>query len=110
MVTTTELTTILNPVYLFEFIHEQSQQKYYCILNNISDGIPRYDEFVLVDGVDVIFDYDGDYIYNIFQQISPTNLDPLLSDGLVETGRAKVLDLPVESNEFEQEIIFNIYE
>jgi hypothetical protein len=51
-----------------------------------------------------------DYIYNIFQQTSPTNLDPLLSDGLVETGRSKVLDLPVESNEFEQEIIFNIYE
>jgi hypothetical protein len=110
VVTTTELTTILNPEFLFEFIHEQSQQKYYCILDNISDGIPRYDEYILVDGVDVIFDYDGDYIYNIFQQTSPTNLDPLLSDGLVETGRAKVLDLPVESNEFEQEIIFNIYE
>lgn len=110
IVTATELTTIQNPNYLFEFIHEQSLNTQTCVLTNISQGIPRYDEFVLVDGVDVDFIYDGFYIYNIYQQDSPTNTDPALSDGLVETGRAHVTEADSIPNEFDSPLTFNIYE
>jgi hypothetical protein len=58
IVTVTELTTVSPVYYLFEFEHEQSFLKYYCILSNISLATERYDEFELVDGVDLIFDYD----------------------------------------------------
>lgn len=110
VVTATELTTIPNPNYLFEFIHEQSFDTQTCVLANVSQGIPRYDEFVLIDGVDVNFIYDGFYIYNIYQQTSPTNLDPALSQGLVETGRAHVIEADSQPNEFDSTLTFNIYE
>jgi len=110
IVTVTELTTV-NPVYyLFEFEHEQSFLKYYCILPNLSTSTSRYDEFLLEDGVDVTFDYDGYYTYRIYQQTSSTNLDPELSDGLVEEGRAHVFTIDSPSTEFSTNITFNIYE
>jgi hypothetical protein len=109
-VTATELTTISNPAYLFEFIHEQSLKEYHCVLNNISTATPRYDEFILVDGVDVVFDYNGYYLYNIYQQQSPGNLDPALSFGLVETGRAEVIEIDSPGFEYSSPINFNIYE
>ena len=110
IVTVTELTTVSPVYYLFEFEHEQSFLKYYCILDNISLATERYDEFELVDGVDLSFDYDGYYTYRIYQQISSTNLDPNLSDGLVEEGRAHVYVIDSPSNEYNENITFNIYE
>ena len=110
IVTVTELTTIPNPAYLFEFIHEQSFKEYYCVLNNISTATPRFDEFVLIDGVDVTFDYNGYYTYNIYEQQSPGNLDPALTVSMVETGRAEVIELDSPANEYDSPIYFNIYE
>ena len=108
--TVTELTTVSPVHYLFEFEHEQSFLKYYCILVNITTGIERFDEFQLEDGVDVTFDYDGYYTYRIYQQTSDTNLDPDLSDGLVEEGRAHVYVNDSPSNEYNENITFTIYE
>jgi hypothetical protein len=110
VVTVTELTTIPAPNYLFEFIHEQSFKSYFCILTNVSQAISRFDEFVLIDGVDVNFDYNGSYVYNIYQQTSAINLDPTLSQGLVETGRAEVVEAPTTNNFYESPITFEIYE
>jgi hypothetical protein len=110
IVTVTELTTVTPVHYLFEFEHEQSFLKYYCILPNLSTATSRYDEFVIEDGVDVTFDYDGYYTYRIYQQISSTNLDPDLSSGLVEEGRAHVYVQDSPSIEFSTNITFNIYE
>lgn len=77
---------------------------------NLSTATSRYDEFLLTDGVDVTFDYDGYYTYRIYQQTSSTNLDPDLSDGLVEEGRAHVYQQDSPSIEFSTNITFNIYE
>lgn len=110
IVTVTELTTIPNPNYLFEFIHEQSFNTQTCVLTNVSTTTQRFDEFVLTDGVDVNFIYDGFYVYNIFQQSSPGNLDPVNSQGLVETGRAHVVEADSPSYEYDSPIYFNIYE
>ena len=110
IVTVTELTTVSPVHYLFEFEHQQSFDKEYCILKNISTNTERYDEFSLVDGVDVTFPYDGYYIYRIYQQTSSVNLDPELSDGLVEEGRAHVFETDSPSNEYNEQIIVNIYE
>jgi hypothetical protein len=100
IVTVSELTTIANPNYLFQFIEEQSGDEVYCILTNISTGIPRYDEFIVTDGVDVTFPYNGFYTYKIYQQTSSVNLDPDLSQGLVEEGRAHVYESDSPSNEY----------
>lgn len=110
IVTVTELTTIASPNYLFEFIHEQSFKSYVCILTNVSIATLRYDEFLLIDGVDVNFDYNGSYVYNIYQQTSSVNLDPTLSQGIVETGRAEVVEAAIANNFYESPITFEIYE
>jgi len=110
IVTVSELKTLANPYWLFEFIHEQSYETVYCILTNISTGIPRYDEFVIVDGVDVTFPYAGFYTYKIYEQTNPTNLDPALATSLCEEGRAHVYEVGSPSNEYTTTIINNIYE
>lgn len=110
IVTVTELTTISPVHYLFELIHEQSFLEYFCILPNTSVSTERFDEFLITDGVDVILDYDGFYTYNIYQQFSNVNLDPLLSEGLVETGRLHVFTVDSPGTEYDNNIQFAIYE
>ena len=110
VVTVSELTTIAAPNYLFEFIEEQTGDKLYCILTNISNGIPKYDEFDLTDGVDVTFPYAGFYTYKIYQQTSPSNLDPALSQGLVEEGRAHVYESDSPANEYTYNVTNFVYE
>ncbi len=109
IVTVTELTTIANPNYLFEFIHEQSFKSYVCILSNISSSTERYDEFILIDGIDVDFEYNGSYLYNIYQQTSAINTDVNNTDGIVETGRAEVIEAAAANIFYESPIEFNIY-
>ena len=110
IVTVTELQTLTAPYWLFEFTHEQSFETVTCILDNISTGVARYDEFVLVDGVDLVFPYAGYYTYRIWEQESDTNLDPIQADNLCEEGRAEVVEISVAPNEYDTEIIHNIYE
>lgn len=110
IVTVTELQTLTAPYWLFEFIHQQSFETVTCILDNISLGIARYDEFVLVDGVDLTFPYAGDYTYRIYEQESDTNLDPIQAHRLCEEGLAKVVEDPTANNEYDTEIIHTIYE
>jgi len=110
IVTVTELQTLIAPYWLFEFTHEQSFETVTCILENISTGIPRYDEFVVIDEVDLTFPYAGYYTYRIWEQESDSNLDPIQADNLCEEGRAIVLEIDVAPNEYDTEIIHNIYE
>ena len=91
-------------------MHEQSFEKVYCILPNISTGTTRYDEFELTDGVDLTFPYDGFYTYKICEQTSSSNLDPDLATSLCEEGRAHVYETDSPANEFTTTIVNNIYE
>jgi len=103
IVTVTELTTIANPEYLFEFVNEQSDDDndtQYCILADTSSATTRYNTFTITDESDVTFPIDGYYIYNIYEQANGSgNLDP---DGLtlVEKGRAHVYVTDVADNEY----------
>jgi hypothetical protein len=98
------------PFWLFEFTHQQSFESVTCILDNISPGIARYDEFVITDGVDVVFPYNGDYTYRIYEQDSDTNLDPLQAYNLCEEGIAVVIEDQAANNQYDTEIIHTIYE
>lgn len=110
IVTVTELKTLTSPHWLFEFMHEQSFEKVYCILTNISTGTTRYDEFELTDGVDLTFPYDGFYTYKIYEQSSPSNLDPVLATSLCEEGRAHVWETGATDEAYHTTIVNNIYE
>ena len=110
IVTVTELQTLAAPIWLFEFTHQQSFETVTCILDNISMGIARYDEFVITDGVDLVFPYNGEYTYRIWEQDSDTNLDPLQAHSLCEEGLAHVYEIASANNEYDNEIIHTIYE
>jgi len=79
---------------LFEFINNQTKQSYTCICQDLSTPTQRarFNKFDIVEGVDdrlnssLILGLAGQYVYNIHQQTSTTNLDPELSEGIVERG------------------------
>ncbi len=94
VLTLTDKTTISNPVYLFEFINNQTKQTYTCICQDLATEAQkaRFNTFDITEGVDdrlnssLILGLAGQYVYNIHQQTSVTNLDPDLAEGIVERG------------------------
>jgi len=110
VITVTELTTIANPGYLFEFIEEQSDERLYAILADTSLSTQRFNEFTIVDGVDVTFPIDGFYTYKVYEQEDGSgNLDPT-GLNLVEVGRMHVYVNDAGANEYTDDITNNIYE
>lgn len=101
IVTVTELTTITNPEYVFEFEYEQTREKVACILTDTSASATRYNSFTFVDGVNAELPDVGDYIYRVYQQASGTGATAnLLEANLVEKGRAYAYDSGEVKNEY----------
>lgn len=79
---------------MFEFINNQTKQEYTCICQDLSTEAQkaRFNTFDITEGVDdrlnskLILGLAGQYNYIIHQQTSVTNLDPALSEGIVERG------------------------
>lgn len=92
-----ELSTLTNPNYLFKFTSDQTKVSYFTIIADISTNKTRYNEFNFIEGVDdavnssLILGKGGFYSYEVYEQVSSTNLDP---SGLtkVEEGKIKLLD------------------
>ena len=110
MVTVTELTTLTNPEYLFEFIEEQTDDKVYSILADVSTATTRFNDFSITDGVDLTFPIDGFYTYNIYEQVNGSgNLNPT-GLTLVETGRAHVYIVDATRTEYTATETNSVYE
>ncbi len=110
MVTVTELTTLTNPEYLFEFIEEQTDDKVYSILADVSTETTRFNDFSITDGVDLTFPIDGFYTYNIYEQVNGSgNLNPS-GLTLVETGRAHVYVIDTARTEYTTTETNSVYE
>lgn len=106
--TLTEKTTISNPTYLFSLTHRLNNAQYNFILTDISAYIERYNEFEITEGTTVTLDA-GEYLYEIYAQSSPSNLDPALANELVEQGIVKV-DFEVTRTQYSVTINEKIYE
>jgi hypothetical protein len=89
VLTLTELTTIINPVYLLVLRNEfTNNSTRYILQNNISPNLNRYDNFQL--DTSLFNDLEtGDYGYTIYQSDS-INYDETTLGNYVETGKAKV--------------------
>lgn len=86
--TLTEKVTISNPYFLFSVTHRQTMRVYNFILTDVSTFKDRYNKFS-IDETDYNF-YEGEYMYEVYAQTSSTNLDPSLTNELVEEGILKV--------------------
>jgi hypothetical protein len=106
--TLSEKTTIANPTYLFSLTHRLSNNAYNFILADTSSYPTRYNEFELTEGTTVTLDA-GEYIYKIYAQTSPSNVDPTLANELVEEGIVKV-DFDVTRTQYSVTLNEKIYE
>jgi hypothetical protein len=87
--TLTEKTTIANPTYLFSITQRQTNTTTNFILSDVSAYTDRYNKFSVTEG-STFEVYSGEFLYRVYAQTSPSNLDPNLSDELVEEGILKV--------------------
>ena len=78
VVTLEEARTIVNPYYLFVFTNESTREKFKVILNSLDDESPykeRYNKWTINTSTLLGGLPKGKYIYNIYEQVSSTNLD-----------------------------------
>jgi hypothetical protein len=82
--TLSEKITISSPNFLFEFINNQTQIKYYCISADLSLYPERYNKFTIVVKTttpsplvgEIQIPLGDEYTYNVYEQVSSTNLVP----------------------------------
>jgi hypothetical protein len=86
--TLTEKVTISNPKFLFYLTHRQTNKTYAFILSDVSTFTERYNKFSINENTYDFF--EGEYMYEIYAQTSPSNLNPALANEQVESGILKV--------------------
>jgi hypothetical protein len=113
VVTLTELKDELLPDYwLFVFSLDQAQgdeeYTYRIQLTDTSTSTNRYNLFTLVEGVDITFDLEGDYKYQVYQM--PNNLSTDETEGeLVETGKMRLIGIDVPDSVYSVSTNTSIY-
>ena len=98
ILTLSEKTTLTNAKYLFEVINDMSNDVKCFIAADISTNKLRYNEFVFIENVteDLLNGtfsllLSGFYKYNVYEQTSTTNLNPLLALNLIDKGKLNVV-------------------
>ena len=76
-------------VNLFSITQRQTNTTTNFIVSDVSAYTDRYNKFSVTEG-STFEVYSGEFLYKVYAQTSPTNLDPSLSDELVEEGILKV--------------------
>lgn len=91
ILTLTEKQLLTNPNYLFVFTNRSSNlQVKFVKLNatDVSEYKDRYNEFSIVTNTYFGSSLNGQYVYNVYEQVSTTNTDPtglnLLETGILE--------------------------
>ena len=94
-----EKTTLVSAKYLFEFIKDQDNTTIYFISADISVNPKMYNEFAIVENVvqspliGIVSLSLGFWKYKVREQVSATNLNPLLSGAIVENGKVKISEV-----------------
>ncbi|MGN6416120.1 MAG: hypothetical protein ACTHMC_01420 [Pseudobacter sp.] len=90
IVTLTELQTLLEPYYLFQFIHVLTKNIVTVIRSldeDESEYPERYNQFEINTAYVFTNQPRGEWHYWVYEQASETNTDPALSTALLETGK-----------------------
>jgi hypothetical protein len=106
ILTLSEKTTLTNAKYLFEVTNDMSNAVKCFIAADISTNKLRYNEFDFIENIteDLLngtfsLELSGFYKYNVYEQASTTNLNPLLALNLIDKGKLNVVsqlsDYPV---------------
>lgn len=109
VVTVSEHKLLANPNYLFSFTHKLSKENVRFYPENVSTSTSRYDEFKFIEGDEptgytgttpyVIFPFEGQYFYGVYEMVSNTNTNPSYAYNKLEEGQALV-EAKSNDNEF----------
>ena len=105
----TEKVTISPAYFLFSFTHRLTNKTTNVILTDISSYPDRYNKFSVVEGTSFTLD-EGELMYRVYAQTSPSNTNPDLADELVEQGLLKVYAAASNPTEYTPTLIEKIYE
>ena len=106
IVTLDELTELISPNYLCIFEHRTTKEIVkFVLLNNddLSDYKSRFNEFSITTNLYFSNSTTGQWLYEIWEQTSTTNLDPLNALSMVENGimMLSIFDEPVVFDEYQ---------
>lgn len=117
ILTLSEKTTLTNAKYLFEVINDMSNTVKCFIAADISANKLRYNEFDFIENVTenllngtFSLTLSGFYKYNVYEQASTTNLNPLLALNLIDKGKLNVVsqlsDYPVYTGNENNTVVY----
>lgn len=117
ILTLSEKTTLTNAKYLFEVINDMSNTVKCFIAADISTNKLRYNEFDFIENAteDLLngtfsLTLSGFYKYNVYEQASTTNLNPLLALNLIDKGKLNVVsqlsDYPVYTGNENNTVVY----
>lgn len=90
ILTLTEFVTIHTPYYLFVFTSVTTKDVVTMIKAEIDDESEypnRYNKFTIDASVAFAGQQSGEWHYKVYQQSSPTNIDPDAAGGILEYGK-----------------------
>jgi len=117
ILTLSEKTTLTNAKYLFEVINDMSNTVKCFIAADISTNKLRYNEFDFIENVTenllngtFSLTLSGFYKYNVYEQASTTNLNPLLALNLIDKGKLNIVsqlsDYPVYTGNENNTVVY----
>jgi hypothetical protein len=102
ILTLTEKQLLTNPNYLFVFTNRSANTEVkFVMLNNtdISQYKDRYNEFSIVTNTNFSTALNGQYDYDIYEQTSTSNLNPV-GLNLLESGIMELVGTPFNFSEY----------
>lgn len=99
VLTLNELATLTNPYYLFKVTSEFTNiTKCFIAASDLSSYPDRYNKFIITESSSEVltsgtveFSPTGQWLYEVYEQTSPTNLNPALADNTTPIERGKIL-------------------
>ena len=98
ILTLNELATLTNPNYLFKLTSEGTLESKIFIAFDVSAYPERFNQFTITESTSEILTSGtvelspaGQWLYEVYEQVSSTNLDPALCDNTTPIEKGKVL-------------------
>jgi hypothetical protein len=99
ILTLNELATLTNPYYLFKVTSEfKNVTKCFIAASDLSDYPDRFNRFIITESDSEIltsgtvsFEPTGQWLYEVYEQTSSTNLDPASADNTTPLEKGKIL-------------------
>lgn len=93
IVTLNEKKTLASPNYLFVFTHSTTKEVVAFVAGVDQSGFPdRFNQFEINTAVKFLDKPSGEWLYEVYEQVSAVNINPDSALTLVENGKMRLRD------------------